>query len=126
MACENTEKREKGKENGGEGYFLVVSTDTMGKDEDIGAVLMKGFFDTLDATGEAPHSIFLLNAGVRLTTTNEEVYPVIQELEKKGVEIFSCGTCLKHYGLEDSLKAGRRGSTDILVGSLTDQKVVWI
>jgi hypothetical protein len=44
-----------------------------------------------------------------------------------GVEVYSCGTCLKHYGLEDALKVGRRGSTDLVVGGLREfQKVVWI
>ena len=126
MACKTPDSTDKTKENSAEGYFLVVSTDTMGKDADIGAVLMKGFFETMNATGEVPGSIFFLNAGVRLTTINEDIYPVLMEIEKKGVEMFSCGTCLKHYGLEGSLKAGNRGSTDILIGSITDQRVVWI
>jgi selenium metabolism protein YedF len=126
MACETPAKRDKGKETGNDGYFLVVGTDTIGKEDDIGEVLMKGFFETMNATGEIPRSIFFLNAGVRLTTLNEEVFPVLREMEKKGVEIFSCGTCLKHYGLEDSLKVGYRGSTDILVGNIADQRVVWI
>jgi len=109
-----------------DGYFLVVSSDTMGKEDDIGAILIKGFFDTINATGEAPHRIFFLNAGVRLTTMNEEIFPVLREIEKKGVEIFSCGTCLKHYGLENALKVGHRGSTDMVVGGLKDMRTVWI
>lgn len=128
MGCESPEKRDEMEEaeSGSQDYFLVVSSDTMGKDDDIGGVLVKGFFDTINATGETPHSIFFLNAGVRLTTLNEEIVPVLQEIEKKGVQIFSCGTCLKHYGLEKSLKVGHRGSTDILVGSLKDLRTVWV
>jgi len=126
MACERPEKSEIKEGSAGEGYFLVVSSDTIGKEEDIGGVLIKGFFHSINATGEAPHSIFFLNAGVKLTTLDEEVFPVLQEIEKKGVEIFSCGTCLKHYGLEGALKVGHRGSTDMVVGSLRDMRTVWI
>jgi len=44
-----------------------------------------------------------------------------------GVEIYSCGTCLKHYDLESSLHVGHRGATIQLVEGLRDfEKVVWI
>jgi len=126
MACVNPDRKENKEESAGGGYFLVVGSDKMGKEDDIGGILIKGFFETINATGETPQSIFFLNAGVRLTTMNEAIFPVLREIEKKGVEIFSCGTCLKHYDLEDSLKVGHRGSTDILVGGLKDMRTVWI
>ena len=31
---------------------------------------------------------------------------VLKELEKKGVEILSCGTCLDYFGLKDKLVVG--------------------
>jgi len=44
-----------------------------------------------------------------------------------GLEIFSCGTCLKYYNLESGLKVGYRGTTNHIVEGMTDcQKVVWI
>lgn len=107
--------------------LLVVGTDTMGKEEELGKILMKAFFETIKVTRELPHTIFFLNAGVKLTTTNDETIPILKDLEGMGVEIFSCGTCLKYYGLEDSLKVGVRGSTDIIVGGLKDfARTVWI
>jgi len=38
--------------------FLVVSSDVMGKDEDIGKVVIKNFFETVKTTKEVPHTIF--------------------------------------------------------------------
>ncbi len=109
------------------GVLLVVGTDTMGKDEDLGRVLMKAFFETMKATGETPHTIFFLNTGVRLTTTDEELVPVLRGIEELGVEIYSCGTCLKHYGLEDGIKVGFRGSSSMVVAGIRDfAKTVWI
>lgn len=107
--------------------LLIVGSDTMGKDEDLGKILMKGFLETIKVTREIPHTIFFLNAAVKLTTTNEEIITILQDLEKMGVEIFSCGTCLKHYDLEKSLKVGFRGTTNHIVEGIKDfRKTVWI
>lgn len=107
--------------------LLIIGSDTMGKEEDLGRILMKGFFDTMRVTKEIPHTIFFLNAAVKLTTTNEEIIPILKEIEKMGVEIFTCGTCLKHYDLEKELKVGYRGTTNHIVEGIKDfKRTVWI
>ncbi|MDA8098844.1 MAG: sulfurtransferase-like selenium metabolism protein YedF [Nitrospiraceae bacterium] len=109
------------------GLMLIVGTDTLGKDEELGKMLMKGFFETMKVHRQAPHTLFLLNAGVRLTTTNADTVPVLKEIEAMGTEIYSCGTCLKHYGLEKELKVGKRGTTNHIIEGMQDfEKVVWI
>lgn len=111
----------------GKDLLLVVSTDTMGKEEELGKVLMKAYFETMKTYRQLPHTIFFLNAGVKLTTTNEEIASILKEIETMGVEIYSCGTCLKYYGLEDALKVGRRGTTNHVVEGTKDfAKTVWI
>ncbi|MCX8030123.1 MAG: sulfurtransferase-like selenium metabolism protein YedF [Thermodesulfovibrionales bacterium] len=108
-------------------YFLIVATDTMGKEEELGKILMKAFFETMKVTKELPQTIFFLNAGVKLTTVNEEFIPLLKDIEAMGVEIFSCGTCLKHYNLESALKVGYRGTTNHIIEGLKDaKKTVWI
>ena len=107
--------------------LLIISSDVMGKDEELGKVLMKGFFETIKVTKEIPHTIFFLNTGVKLTTVNNEIIPILKELESMGVEIFSCGTCMKHYSLESELKVGFRGTTNHIVEGMKDfKKTVWI
>ena len=107
--------------------LLVVGTDTMGKEEDLGKILMKAYFETMKAYKQVPHTIFFLNAGVRLTTTNADIWTILREIEAMGVEIYSCGTCLKHYGLESELKVGHRGTTNHIVEGMKDfDKTVWI
>jgi len=107
--------------------MLIVGTDSLGKDEDLGKKLVKGFFDTMKVYKQLPHTIFFLNAGVKLTTVNEEVAAVLKEIESLGVEIYSCGTCLKHYDLESALKVGKRGTTNHIVEGMQDfDKVVWV
>lgn len=107
-------------------YFLVIATDTMGKEEELGRILMKSFFETMKVTKEIPKSIFFLNTGVRLTTLNEEIIPILKELEAMGVEIFSCGTCLKYYNLESELKVGYRGTSNHIIEGMKDYRTVWI
>lgn len=107
--------------------LLIIGTDTMGKEEELGKILMKGFFDTMKVTKQLPHTMFFLNAGVKLTTVNEEIVPVLKSIEDMGVEIYSCGTCLKHYDLEAQLKVGKRGTTNHIVEGIQDfEKVVWM
>jgi len=107
--------------------LLVIGTDSLGKEEELGRKLMKGFFDTMKVYKQLPHTIFFLNAGVKLTTVNDDIARVLKEIESLGVEVYSCGTCLKHYDLESALKVGNRGTTNHIVEGMQDfDKVVWI
>lgn len=107
-------------------YFLIIATDTMGKEEGLGKILMKAFFETMKVTKELPKNIFFLNAGVKLTTLDEEIIPILKDIEAMGVEIFSCGTCLKYYDLESELKIGYRGTTNHIIEGMKDYRTVWI
>jgi selenium metabolism protein YedF len=118
--AEETTKEEKN-------LLLVVSTDTLGKEEELGKILMKAYFETMKAYKQLPHTIFFLNAGVKLTTMNEEIVAVLKDIEAIGVEIYSCGTCLNHYNLESQLQVGHRGTTNNIVEGMMDfSKTVWI
>lgn len=124
--CEMPAEEEKPKEPEKD-LLLIVGSDTLGKEEELGRTLAKGFFETMKVTKEIPHTIFFLNTGVKLTTVNEEIVPILKEIEAMGVEIFSCGTCLKHYNLESELKVGYRGTTNHIVEGMKDfKKTVWI
>ena len=127
MGCESKTPGEKSGETGHrDDMYIIVSTDTIGKDEDIGAVLMKGFFATMRETRQTPHTIFFMNAGVKLTTVNEEVAAILKDIEDMGVEIYSCGTCLDHYDIEDKLSVGHRGATTQVIEGINDFRSVWI
>jgi len=107
--------------------MIIIGTDSLGKDEDLGKKLIKGFFDTMKVYKQLPHTMFFLNAGVKLTTVNDETVAVLKEIADLGVEIYSCGTCLKHYNLESELKVGNRGTTNHIVEGMQDfDKVVWV
>ena len=107
--------------------LLVVGTDVMGREEELGKILMKAFFETMKVYKQLPHTIFFLNTGVYLTTTNAEIAGLLLEMEKMGVEIYSCGTCLTKYNLESELKVGKRGTMNLVVEGMQDfEKTVWV
>jgi selenium metabolism protein YedF len=109
------------------GFMLIIGSDTMGKEEELGKILMKVTLETMLATKDLPDTIFFLNAGVKLTTLNDEIVQILKQMEKHGIEIFSCGTCLKYYKLESELKVGFRGASGNLIEGIMDsKKVVWI
>ena len=86
---------------------IFISSDKIGNGNDeLGAVLMKGFIYTLTESKPYPKSILLVNSGVKLSTENYDTVENLKILEEAGVEILSCGTCLDYYGLKGSLKLG--------------------
>ena len=107
--------------------LLVVGTDVMGREEELGKTLMKAFFETMKVYRQLPHTIFLLNTGVNLATINADIVGILKDIEKMGVEVYSCGTCLTKYNLESELKVGHRGTMNIVVEGMQDfDKTVWV
>ncbi len=86
---------------------VYINSNRMGKGEDeLGAVLMRSFLKNVLAVEPKPEKMIFVNSGVFLTTTDEDCYPIIQEIEKSGIEIVSCGTCLDYYNVKDKLRCG--------------------
>ncbi len=86
---------------------VFITTDRLGTgDQRLGEILMKAFLNTLWDAEPKPAKILFLNDGVKLTTEGSEVLDSLKLLEKAGVEIFSCGTCLEYYQLKDKLRVG--------------------
>jgi selenium metabolism protein YedF len=112
--------------NKAKGLFIVITSDVMGRDESIGQVLMKGFFETMKSMQSLPHTIFFMNAAVKMTTIDDEFVSLLKGIQDAGVEIYSCGKCLKHYSVEDRLRVGHRGSTGQVIEGISDAGVIWI
>lgn len=93
---------------------VVISSSYMGTgDDELGAVLMKGFIYALSQQDELPTTILFYNGGAKLTCETSPTLEDLMSLEANGVEILTCGTCLNHYGLTEKLKVG--GVTNMYV-----------
>lgn len=88
-------------------FTLVLASDRMGTGDDgLGTKLMKNYLKTLNDTGLVPEAVLLYNGGVRLAAEGSAVLSELKGLELAGARVLSCGTCLDHFKLRESLKAG--------------------
>jgi selenium metabolism protein YedF len=86
---------------------LAVPSDTMGRgDDELGHILVRGFFHALGEVTPRPDTIIFFNSGVKLVVEGSPVLEDLQTLCGQGVEILACGTCLGQYGLKDKVAAG--------------------
>ncbi|MBU0964851.1 MAG: sulfurtransferase-like selenium metabolism protein YedF [Proteobacteria bacterium] len=86
----------------------VIPSNTMGRGNDeLGKVLMRAYIKTMKDVSPLPRKLLFYNTGVMLTATESDIVQPLKDLEAKGVEIFSCGTCLDFLGLKDKLLVGK-------------------
>ena len=86
---------------------VAVTSATMGTGNDeLGAVLMKGFLFALTQQDVLPTTILFYNGGATVTTEGSASIEDLKSLEALGVEILTCGTCLNYYKLADKLQVG--------------------
>lgn len=86
---------------------IAFSSSTMGEgSEELGKILMKSFIYTLTESVPYPSTLVFYNGGVHLTCEGSEVLDDLEKLEKEGVEIISCGTCLDYFNIADKLQLG--------------------
>ena len=86
---------------------VAVTASVMGTGNDeLGAVLIKGFLYALTQMDELPSSILFYNGGATLTCEGSASIEDLKSLEAQGVEILTCGTCLNYYKLSEKLAVG--------------------
>ncbi len=100
---------------------LFLKSDKIGNGE-LGAHLMFGFLSTLNELDNVPEKIVCVNEAVNLTCKNEDCIKALENLIKKGVEVYSCGACVKQFEYE--LKVGKIGDAYFIVKSLMDSEGV--
>ncbi len=87
---------------------IFVSSSEMGHgSKELGEILMKSFMFALVESDGLPQSMLFVNSGVYLTCENSPVLEHLMNLEKRGVEILSCGTCLDYFKIKAKLCVGQ-------------------
>ncbi|MBN1655647.1 MAG: sulfurtransferase-like selenium metabolism protein YedF [Deltaproteobacteria bacterium] len=111
MVCSTTAARN---------LVVYVSSEGMGRgDDELGAVLMEAFLDTLSQfKGDLSHAIFV-NAGAKLAVEGSPVLEQIRQLEQLGVQVLVCGTCLNHFGIRDKLAVGSVSNMYAIIETLS-------
>ena len=99
---------EQGPVPGGSAKTIYIRTDAIGSaNRELGMLLMRGFIYTLTELDRKPSTIIFMNDGVRLTVKGSESIENIRILEKTGVKILVCGTCLDYLNLTAELETGQ-------------------
>ncbi|MBS6518009.1 MAG: sulfurtransferase-like selenium metabolism protein YedF [Clostridium sp.] len=89
------------------GRVVVIASDKMGEpEEELGKILVKGFIYAVSRQDVLPETILFYNGGAKLTAEGSDSVEDLKYMAEQGVEILTCGTCLKHLGLEDKLQVG--------------------
>ncbi len=89
-------------------WAVVVNSDVLGKgDKDLGHKLMDAFIHTLMELSVQPRTLIFYNRGVLLALNDCPFIDALRRMEEQGVAILVCGTCLKHYNVEEKLGVGR-------------------
>ncbi len=108
--------------------MVMVANDRMGHgDDELGKKLMVSFLKTLKEMGDELWRLVFVNNGVKLTIDGSDVLPVAQGLEKDGVHILVCGTCLTHFNLLEKKQVGETTNMlDIVTAMQLADKVISI
>lgn len=86
---------------------VLIGRNVLGRGNDeLGAVLMKGVLYAMAQRDEVPRKIIFFNSGAYLTSEGSASLEDIRELERRGTEILTCGTCLDYLGIREQLAVG--------------------
>jgi selenium metabolism protein YedF len=107
---------------------IIINHETLGHgSDDLGQLLMGNFLRKLWASPDKPQTIAFYNTGVKLLVAGSAVADALDGLAQAGVELIACGTCVRHFGLEDRLATGRISDMQEIVGKLiASEKVITV
>ena len=105
---------------------ILFTRNGMGQaPQDLQQTLAAKFLSLTLESGDLPAKILFYTDGVRLACEESPVLSQLAELEKRGVELVLCKTCLDYFGLSAKVKAGIVGGMgDILTALQKAEKVI--
>ena len=124
FVCKIESRSEETREN--DNIVVYINSNTMGAgDDELGRILMEAFLKTLIVAAPRPRKLIFANSGVKLAIEGSDVLEYITQMEKKGVEVLSCGTCLDFFRLKEKLRVGVLSNMyDIIESLMEADKVV--
>ena len=105
---------------------IVFSKNGMGTaPEELSSTLVKNYLGLLKEEKHLPMALLFYGEGARLVCEGSPVVESLSEMEKKGVKLIVCKTCINFFNLADQVKAGQVGTmADILTLQLEARKVI--
>ncbi|MFC1705249.1 sulfurtransferase-like selenium metabolism protein YedF [Planctomycetota bacterium] len=98
---------------------VSIGSEHMGTgDDELGAILIKAFVETLQMAVPRPSTLVFYNAGVKLAVGGSPLLDDLRLLAESGAEVLVCGTCLRFFGIEDRLGVGVVSNMYEILGAL--------
>ncbi|WP_234408839.1 sulfurtransferase-like selenium metabolism protein YedF [Marinilabilia salmonicolor] len=92
---------------GNNDYVVVARSCRMGEgDDDLGSLLIRGYFNALKEMDQLPTHIIMYNGGVKLAVKDTDTAAALAELEDKDVSVLVCGTCVDYFKMKDQIGVG--------------------
>jgi len=113
--------------NGERPLVVLIESDRMGiGNDELGALLIRGFLYALTERNEQPDAIILMNHGVLLAVEGSDSLENLRRLSDLGVEVLACGTCLEFLGVKNKLAVGRVSNMYEIADTLCSARVLSI
>ena len=91
--------------------LLQITQNGMGTgDEALGLQLVANYLKLINEENELPKFMAFYNGGVKLICNGSPALEIIKTIEKKGVKLIACKTCLNHFNLMDKREVGMAGT----------------
>ena len=104
---------------------VAITSECMGTGDDVlGRKLMGSFVYSLTQLDELPACVLLYNGGAHLSCEGSAALEDLRGLAASGVEVLTCGTCLDHYGIADTLAVGEVTNMYVIAQRLTGASLV--
>jgi len=88
-------------------FVIAFQKNTLGQgDDELGRLLIKGFINSLPEIDRKPSALVFLNSGIFLALQDSAVIESLSKLEKSGIKLLVCGTCLDYYHKKSELGVG--------------------
>lgn len=86
-------------------FSILITSDKFGDDE-LGTILMREYFESLNECDKLPKEILFLNSAVKLFHRDSKALEEIRMLHKKGVVLLINDTSINYYNLEEEVTFG--------------------
>jgi len=102
------------------GYVFVFAKDRIGEGEEpLSKMLAGSFLETMWEMEERPDKIIFLNSGIHLCLKDSPYLDAVKSLEKLGIAILLCGTCVEYYNKMDEIAVGEISNAYTILSSIT-------
>ena len=106
---------------------ILLASDQLGNGEkELGEGILETFFTILKQKEELPVAVFCMNSGVFTLTEESLVSLQLADLERKGVDVLACKTCVDYYELNEKLVTGKVSGMAQFVELASEYEVITI